>query len=91
VHQPHREPPNEPPRWPPHWWRRVHPLALVGALLVLAGAALATLAVLADGLWLLGGSSAAAALGLMLLSRALMPERNMHGTKVWQNDGLPGG
>jgi hypothetical protein len=60
-------------------------------VLILTGAALIATATFIDNVWLLGGGSAGVALGLMLIVQALIPDRNMQGTKVWQNDGLPGG
>ncbi len=87
-----KQPPSEPPRWPPRWWRRVHPLALAGAaLIVIVGPVLFLVAVLTEGVWAWVASLGSVALGLMLIVQALMPDRNVHGTKVWQNDGLPGG
>jgi hypothetical protein len=86
-----KQPLSEPPRWPPHWWHRLHPLALTGMVLIGAGSALFGVAMFTNSMWLWGGSIAGVGLGLMLIVQALIPDRNMQGTKVWQNDGLPGG
>jgi membrane-bound ClpP family serine protease len=87
-----REPISEPPRWPPPWWRRIHPRVLAGGLLIAIGApALFAVALVTSFSWLLTASIASVCLGLFLIVDALIPGRNVLGTKIWQNDGTPGG
>jgi hypothetical protein len=70
----------------------VHPLVLVGAALIaLVGPVMFLVALLTGGIWAWVVSLGLVALGFMLVIQALMPDRNVHGTKIWQNDGLPGG
>ena len=70
----------------------MHPLVLVGAaLIVVVGPVMFLVALLTGSVWAWVFSLGSVALGFMLVVQALMPDRNVHGTKVWQNDGHPGG
>jgi hypothetical protein len=70
----------------------VHPLVLVALMLVfVAGPVLFVAAMVADSMLLLCVGLGAVGLGLMLAVSALVSGRNTQGTKLWQNDGLPGG
>lgn len=65
---------------------------LIGlALMVVAGPGLFLVAMISNTIWAWALSLGCVALGLMLIVQALIPNRNLHGTKPWQNDGVPGG
>jgi hypothetical protein len=57
---------------------------------MLAAALLVVYVLLGSG-WIMFGCLISLVSGSLMTGEALMPRRNMAGTKTWQNDGLPGG
>ena len=70
----------------------MHPLVLVALMLAfVAGPMMFVAAIVAESILLSCVGLGAVGLGLMLAVSALISGRNMQGSKLWQNDGLPGG
>lgn len=72
--------------------RRMRANVLAGLAMLLAGApVLFVVAAVADAGWALLGGLAMVVVGLLLVGQPGGRGRNTHGTRIWENDGLPGG
>jgi uncharacterized membrane protein HdeD (DUF308 family) len=72
--------------------RRLRTSVLAGLAMVLVAApVLFVVAAVAQATWAFLGGLAMVAAGLLTVGHPLRRDHNTHGTKIWQNDGQPGG